>query len=526
MEEKEIPEKDMETGSEAGSGKKKIFIKKMLPFILFVITMIIFLKFFIRQPYIPPQIAFKGSSNELRKTIIVPTLDSPITPGKNVIWCSSFQLAWNKLKNDIAGEPVQVKNGGDIVELLNNATETDEDISKDSFYAAIGPATDKYINKIRREMSSKFPQKKLPDLHPITNGIITYSYLQAKVEFTMPFFSDPFPTAFQDSHGTAFPTRSFGIRREHENDYLMLRDNVDVLHYLEENDRGEELIIDPCNETKPNQIILALIPPGKTLKETLDIVDRKIAPERLRKEDIKDWQGIIRKLKAQDSLPVRRIWSLLDKKGREAILHYKESKSQEESEKKLILKSLNKVIDDRNFYEKKVFEGMVIHKEVEFYTKDIGNNYSSKELEKRSKRNIQRLNRRLMESIFQEEIAAIGELQKSPLFSNHFGAYDILSIPCIYWDISHHFSKLEGPDKTFQNRNLRDKFIASASQAIQFKLDRGGADLASEGNMIIGSLGYKDIRFNRPFLVIMKKRDAENPFFVMWVENNELLSKW
>jgi hypothetical protein len=31
--------------------------------------------------------------------------------------------------------------------------------------------------------------------------------------------------------------------------------------------------------------------------------------------------------------------------------------------------------------------------------------------------------------------------------------------------------------------------------------------------------------FNRPFLVVMRRRSAEQPFFVMWVENTELLRK-
>ena len=31
--------------------------------------------------------------------------------------------------------------------------------------------------------------------------------------------------------------------------------------------------------------------------------------------------------------------------------------------------------------------------------------------------------------------------------------------------------------------------------------------------------------FNRPFLVILQKRNGKRPFFVMWVDNAELLDK-
>ena len=33
----------------------------------------------------------------------------------------------------------------------------------------------------------------------------------------------------------------------------------------------------------------------------------------------------------------------------------------------------------------------------------------------------------------------------------------------------------------------------------------------------------REFRFHRPFLIYMKKRDADRPFFVMWVDNAELL---
>jgi hypothetical protein len=44
---------------------------------------------------------FSGRSDQLKQTIIVPTLDTPSPPGKNVIWCSSFQLAWIELRDNV-----------------------------------------------------------------------------------------------------------------------------------------------------------------------------------------------------------------------------------------------------------------------------------------------------------------------------------------------------------------------------------------------------------------------------------------
>src|SRR5262245_61995271 len=53
-----------------------------------------------------PERVFAGSSDRLQRTAILPTLDSPIPGGKSAIWCISLQLAWNVLKDDVAGGPV------------------------------------------------------------------------------------------------------------------------------------------------------------------------------------------------------------------------------------------------------------------------------------------------------------------------------------------------------------------------------------------------------------------------------------
>ncbi len=64
------------------------------------------------QPFIPedPPMAraFEGSSEQLQSTVVMPTLDSPMPDGKSVIWCLSFQVAWNQIK-DIVHGPVPVR---------------------------------------------------------------------------------------------------------------------------------------------------------------------------------------------------------------------------------------------------------------------------------------------------------------------------------------------------------------------------------------------------------------------------------
>ncbi len=92
------------------------------------------------------------------------------------------------------------------------------------------------------------------------------------------------------------------------------------------------------------------------------------------------------------------------------------------------------------------------------------------------------------------------------------------------WKVSHRFQELEGKDKRFLNPALQGLYVDTAIQTIQFRLDRNSADLASEARDVVKP-GASYFHFDRPFLVCMKKRGGKHPFFVMWVENAELLEK-
>jgi hypothetical protein len=96
------------------------------------------------------------------------------------------------------------------------------------------------------------------------------------------------------------------------------------------------------------------------------------------------------------------------------------------------------------------------------------------------------------------------------------------------WDLEHHFRELEGPDKLLLNPTLRGLYLDTALQRVRFRLDRRGAEVRSEAQVVLKGLsdGRDDFHFDRPFLIVMTKRGAKQPFFVMWVDNAEMLSRW
>jgi hypothetical protein len=101
--------------------------------------------------------------------------------------------------------------------------------------------------------------------------------------------------------------------------------------------------------------------------------------------------------------------------------------------------------------------------------------------------------------------------------SDRKGAYlmphEPLLVPNMFFQLSCRFSELETPETNLET-----------FQMIRFKIDRKGVELASEAELKTLGGGLKEYVFNHPFLLYVKKRDREQPIFVMWVDNAELLT--
>jgi hypothetical protein len=104
---------------------------------------------------------------------------------------------------------------------------------------------------------------------------------------------------------------------------------------------------------------------------------------------------------------------------------------------------------------------------------------------------------------------------------SRFQEIDILRVPEMFWRIDHRFEELVGRSVANANPAMP---IVEAMQTIQFRLDRSGAVVESESRVAIMAIPRLFI-FNHPFLVYLQKHGAEHPFFVMWVDNAELLTR-
>lgn len=344
---------------------------------------------------------FSGSSEMLEQTVVVPTLDSPMPAGRNVIWCSSFQLAWNDVRDNVIGAPLEVPEAAELAARLNAARQSVSDVDPCSVYVAGGRIKEGIIAKIQKEMTVKFPSHALPDFNGYSpmppDGILSYSFLRANVPFTHPFRQIGEGLTFTDSQGNKSHVAGFGLWEGYRREYEKIYEQVEVLyHHRPDGENApskmEEYVIDMCKFSHPYQVVVAVVEPNDSLAQTLEYIQSRVHE----------------------------------------------------------------------------FKGRSDHQ-----------------------------------------------------WQSRFREFDVLRVPEMVWRVDHSFKELIG--RTVANARPPMP-ILEAMQTIEFQFDRCGVTVKGEAMIRIGGAGVpRRFFFDRPFLVCMKKRDAEHPFFVMWVDNAELL---
>ncbi|MBK9328499.1 MAG: hypothetical protein IPM95_04115 [Sphingobacteriales bacterium] len=107
---------------------------------------------------------------------------------------------------------------------------------------------------------------------------------------------------------------------------------------------------------------------------------------------------------------------------------------------------------------------------------------------------------------------------------------DIFAIPAIKFNIATNYKNIEGQE--FSTGDSKKHTVEVAYQRTGFIFNENGAVVESEAVIVTDSASAvpiithpKKMIFDRPFLIILKRADKANPYFVMKVANTELLTK-
>jgi hypothetical protein len=226
--------------------------------------------------------AFDGPSDQLKTTQIVPTLDTPTEPGNNVVWCSSFALAWKQLQNNVTHGPVELAGHPPAADRLNADPSAEGDLPPGAVFADAGWAKDGILERIKARMAERFPGRPVPEIDVPAGGAAAFAHLEVSSRFKYPYFDYDEPEPFTASDGSSHKVRAFGIRDKEafrEGDVPKLRSQVAVLYRHGEPERPWRLVefaLDLSANDGRDQIIVAVVDRMPTLAEQLADLNAKM----------------------------------------------------------------------------------------------------------------------------------------------------------------------------------------------------------------------------------------------------------
>jgi hypothetical protein len=211
-------------------------------------------------------------ATSLKQTIISPHLEAEITKGTNVLWCGTFQLAWNEAC-DLTGGDLRFDRDHPMLAVLNKHAFTKDSIDGSSYVAMAGFVKDDIHEKIQRAVSEKFngsfkprfiPDKKLT---PRPEDIVAYACLYKNLNFPVPFerLDELLPFA-------GVQVLAFGIG-SHKEAQDGMYPQVLILDYQSEDD----FVIELKTKSEGDRLILAKVQPKGTLGDTVMSVRERIA---------------------------------------------------------------------------------------------------------------------------------------------------------------------------------------------------------------------------------------------------------
>jgi hypothetical protein len=212
-----------------------------------------------------------SKADELQSTVISPHLEAPIEPGRSVLWCATFQLAWNEVCA-LVGEDIHFVEEPPMVAILDKKSATKDDLDEASYVALAGFVRDGIYDEIPKALGRKFRGAARPHLlpdpavAPRPQDIVAYAYLFKNLEFPTPFERLGEPLDFAGTR-----VECFGIGHEHKPDHQRLYPQVRILYYNDPDDFAVEL----RTKSREDHLILAKRRPAATLLETVAATEQQ-----------------------------------------------------------------------------------------------------------------------------------------------------------------------------------------------------------------------------------------------------------
>jgi hypothetical protein len=221
----------------------------------------------------PDKLVFK--EHQLFRTVVSPHMEQKVTEGTSILYCSSFQLSWNELKNLVNGD-IKLSNNPEEAAKLNKSLSTKDDLSEEDYIALAGFKKDNIEGRINTLLKSKFNDVQEVSFNQLSeNDIIAYSYMVKNLQFEKEFEALNKPLYFNEGDEKT-AVKAFGIN-EYNDKHYEIGKQVTIFDYNNDND----FIISLKTKSPEDELMLAKVKPQDTLLKTIESVDKRIQGGRI-----------------------------------------------------------------------------------------------------------------------------------------------------------------------------------------------------------------------------------------------------
>jgi hypothetical protein len=213
-------------------------------------------------------------SSDLKRTLITPILETEIKPDQNLIYCATFQLAWNEYRDSFPG---YLPEDPEIIKQLDKKMFVKDYLSEDC-YVAMSGRWKNIAEKINRILKEKFgdeawllTKERVLENRFSENTPMAYAFLFKNLVFPEMFESLDEPIWFESQRGFV-KVGGFGVREfmPDEEKHKNLGKQVSIYYYKYDYKKSPvEFVIELKPESSNEEIIIAQVTPGKTLLEAI-----------------------------------------------------------------------------------------------------------------------------------------------------------------------------------------------------------------------------------------------------------------
>ncbi len=201
--------------------------------------------------------SWRGEKINTHGTDVSAVLDTPVPVGRNLLWCGSFQLAWNAA-GETAGFPVKLAPRSALADALNKRAFDRKWIDEGSILVKGGKNKPQLTDDIRSASHAKWKRepKFLKSVSPTKDDFVFYAVLHKELHFQKPFAR----LGSRSLAGHDVPC--FGYEPEQPG-RMELLPQVLVHHYKD----AENFVVELKTDDRGDQMLLAKLPSGKSLSE-------------------------------------------------------------------------------------------------------------------------------------------------------------------------------------------------------------------------------------------------------------------